>query len=143
MAEQIGPITHESDLIEVQSSFSSEGISTPKVSDLMAKTQREIGARLQLNKLPNDSIMRGMIEKGLPAQIRFVQYHDRLFEKKPALAALALCPLQIGALQDFSRVAKSKEPSSRAEESSESDSQDTKPLDLDTSVQYIPDGDVE
>ena len=90
MAEQIGAITQESDLIEVHSSFTSEGVSTPKVSDLLAKTQREIASRLQLNKLPNDSIMRGMTEKGLPAQIRFVQYHDRLFEKKPELAALAL-----------------------------------------------------
>jgi len=87
--------------------------------------------------------MKGLLERGLPAQIRFVQYHDRLFEKKPELDTLNLRPLHIGALQDFIRAPsahKSQELSSRAEESSASDSQDTKPLDLDTSVQYLPDG---
>ena len=71
MAEQIGPITQESDLIEVHSSFSSEGVSTPDAAtlqgSLMARTQSAIAARLALHKLPNDSIMRGMIEQGLPA----------------------------------------------------------------------------
>ena len=46
-------------------------------------------------------------------------------------------------MQDFSRAHKSQELSSRAEESDESDSQETKPLDLDTSVQYLPDGDMD